>query len=422
MRSKKHIDVPADEVCAALMAKAIPRLLPLPNVHSLSFGRPTRNGVELDTFGLIVKVSKKLPPEALDRALLVPREFEGLPTDVVEASSPQLCSTVIDTRPTGIDLDALNAENVESFRDLSEHRPLRAGTAFSFRKSQWPNEKLVHGTLGFFVRRVGAPAEIYGVTNYHNFFPPFLAGRPQPYPSGRNLNGAYSVGTATMGVDVVQPPFSDHVIGDFRDGRWPYLDFVDLDPEIRATLTNYCHPPAAIQTFVNPVRGIDVALIRITAGVPIRSELPELGKITGARTTRLTENDVQNDVFWVLKRGSQTRTSAGVVKCVNAVVKFWFRGPTGARFPAYWPMLEIQSLRSAHVSTKPHKPSDGGDSGSGWFDPSGAVIGLHAIGGSSTGETRDDREFCWAFQYRDVIDAFLPQLQLEILVSGQEPA
>jgi hypothetical protein len=72
---------------------------------------PSALKARIDTFGLIAKVSKKDLTSALDSALLIPREFEGLPTDVVDTASPRLCTTVIDTRPARIDLRVWEGED-----------------------------------------------------------------------------------------------------------------------------------------------------------------------------------------------------------------------------------------------------------------------------------------------------------------------
>ncbi|MGQ9513057.1 hypothetical protein [Thermodesulfitimonas sp.] len=59
-------------------------LINLPNVVGVGIGRKRTRGAETGKPALIVFVAKKLPPEFLPRAALVPKSLEKIKTDVVE--------------------------------------------------------------------------------------------------------------------------------------------------------------------------------------------------------------------------------------------------------------------------------------------------------------------------------------------------
>ena len=54
------------------------------NVTGVGVGYKTTRGVKTDVLSIVVLVEKKLPAAALEIRDLVPRELEGIPTDVLE--------------------------------------------------------------------------------------------------------------------------------------------------------------------------------------------------------------------------------------------------------------------------------------------------------------------------------------------------
>ncbi|MGO0121648.1 hypothetical protein [Desulfothermobacter acidiphilus] len=63
------------------------RLLSLPSVVGVGWGKKMVRGELTDQEAVVVLVEKKLPPTALPRGACVPQQLEGIPTDVVESGS-----------------------------------------------------------------------------------------------------------------------------------------------------------------------------------------------------------------------------------------------------------------------------------------------------------------------------------------------
>lgn len=75
-----------------------------PNVLNTNYGKKIVNGVQTDTDAIIVYVSKKHPEEKLDARAVIPKTIEGIPTDVVELSTPDyvLGDTSVSHKPPHI--------------------------------------------------------------------------------------------------------------------------------------------------------------------------------------------------------------------------------------------------------------------------------------------------------------------------------
>lgn len=74
-------------------------LIKLNNVIGIGAGYKQRGGVEVDQKTVIVLVSKKVPETHLEEAHIVPKDIEGIPTDVIEVGHLTLHEQVQRERP-----------------------------------------------------------------------------------------------------------------------------------------------------------------------------------------------------------------------------------------------------------------------------------------------------------------------------------
>jgi len=126
-----------------------------PNVHTVGVGGRRRAGKPTGEPVLIVFVSRKVPPTELPTSALVPREFQGVPTDVVEAGRPRRAATVPGAQWGG-----------PYDNDTGRHRPLRGGSRIT-----GAAESEFSGTLGFFMKTATIPNPlIVAVTAHHTLF------------------------------------------------------------------------------------------------------------------------------------------------------------------------------------------------------------------------------------------------------------
>src|SRR2546425_5360871 len=101
----------------ALAARAYAEFKKYPNVHSVGLGSRERKGKPTGELTLRVFVSRKQPTSMLATGAIIPSEFEGIPTDVVELGEPEL-----------IDLSDIPGTRADD-KDEDEHkyRPLKGG-------------------------------------------------------------------------------------------------------------------------------------------------------------------------------------------------------------------------------------------------------------------------------------------------------
>jgi hypothetical protein len=80
---------PQDQLAATQRAQAVKRaytseLMSKANVVGVGVGFTRRGGDSTGDVGVVVMVSKKLPPSQLNPTDIIPREIEGVPVDVQE--------------------------------------------------------------------------------------------------------------------------------------------------------------------------------------------------------------------------------------------------------------------------------------------------------------------------------------------------
>ena len=143
---------PSDKEYRDLIQRAVAAFKNLPEVHSVGLGGRMRNGKPTGELVLKVFVSNKRDPSNLSPAELVPKEFEGIPTDVMQSPEPQLAAT-----PAAVLGGPYNP-------DVGRLRPLRGGM-------QLAGEHCVgKGTIGFFARIEEPTPRIVAVTTHHALF------------------------------------------------------------------------------------------------------------------------------------------------------------------------------------------------------------------------------------------------------------
>jgi len=76
-----HFD---DAKLAAVQSRHEATLMGYPNVVGVAAGTRTRGGQPTNERCLVVYVTKKVPRSALAKAVILPKQIEGVPVDVVE--------------------------------------------------------------------------------------------------------------------------------------------------------------------------------------------------------------------------------------------------------------------------------------------------------------------------------------------------
>jgi hypothetical protein len=244
-----------DDGGVALARRAVAAFRHLPEVHTVGIGGRIRNGEPTGELVLKVFVSTKRPRSELSPDALVPAEFEGVPTDVVEAPSSQPAAAV-----PGAQLGGPYSE------DSGRYRPLRGGVQLA------GEHCFGKGTLGFIARVDEPPPErIVAVTVHHALFSSVAAemaelrvGQP---------TGDESVTKCCRGI------FGKFLMG-FRDAT------------------------------------MDAAVIRLEAKTEYYLQIEDIG-ITNSDHA-ITAAEAQTGTYLVRKRGRTTRVTGGKISAIHA--------------------------------------------------------------------------------------------------------
>jgi len=128
-------------------------LLAIPGVHAVGVGSKIVGGERTPQTSIRVYVTDKRPLDEIPPDERVPREIDGLPTDVVERPRP--VEDQVPGIPVGTDRD-----------DRAEYRPVRGGVRVA------RAAKTTGGTLGCICDVTGDPNTVIGLTNYHVIYKP----------------------------------------------------------------------------------------------------------------------------------------------------------------------------------------------------------------------------------------------------------
>lgn len=245
-----------DEEYKQLVPRAMEAFRHLPNVHSVGIGGRERNGKPTGEIVLKVFVHKKATRDALAPDAIIPTEFEGVPTDVVEAPEPKLASAAPPGAHFGGPYD----------KDEGRYRPLRGGIQISGAAG------IGDGTLGVICRIDEPPPErIVAITCHHVLFA--------------------SVATETAALAVGQPTSDDSctkccrgIFGSFLKG---YRD---------ATM--------------------DAVAIAFEKGTEYYAQIEDIGVVNSDHA--ITVAEAATLTYPVRKRGRTTRVTGGTVQAINA--------------------------------------------------------------------------------------------------------
>jgi|YNPBryBLVA2012_1023415.scaffolds.fasta_scaffold01035_1 hypothetical protein len=291
----------------------VERLLFRRNVVGCGIGYKVSEGVQTDELSLVVSVTRKMPASALSAADLVPREVDGVRTDVVEVGM-------------------LRAQQSPT----SRWRPVvPPGVSLG-------HQRVTAGTFGCLVQRNG---ERFILSNNH-VLADINRGRPgdlilQPGPAD---GGTAEDGIATL-------------------AEFVPLDFGTTEPECRlvgwladllnglARLTGSTHRLQPVRQTPG-VNRVDAALARPLRPEQVSAEILYIGTPRGTADATLGTR--------VKKTGRTTGFTTGTITQIDATVRIDYYGPS-ALFEGQW------------IASPMSQP---GDSGSAVLDNDERVVGL----------------------------------------------
>lgn len=247
-----------DDEYVAIARRAYEALRKYPNVFAVGVGGRERGGRPTGEIVLKVFVSAKKDRTNLADAELLPAEFEGVPTDIVEASPPghEQLALVPGFRFT----DTFNY-------DTDRYRPLKGGgqVEASFR--------LGTGTLGFLATVAGS-TNVMAITNYHVLY---------DYPSA--------------------PPSTSVTVGN-----------PDPDESCTKCCVNRFGTYAA--GYFDSI--LDLALIKLDPGIQWVAEIQGIGGVRGRHDATVAE--AATLTYNVRKYGATTRLTGGTLQSIGTTV------------------------------------------------------------------------------------------------------
>ena len=242
----------------ALAQRASALFSKLPGVQIVGVGGRERNGRPTGERVIKVFVERKKSRAALRPDEIIPEEFEGFTTDVVEAGRFTIA------QPPG--KRPIEPSEVMKLGDTDRYRPIRGGGQISAKDGPPP------GTLGFLATVPADPKQVMAVTCHHVLF------KTTPGVLGRRVG---------------QPEWGDSCteccVGDFG-------------------LSSFSH---------YEVDGIDAALVRLNPKMEWLAEIEQIGFIKGRHDLSQTEADLLT--YPVRKRGRTLRLTGGTVQSIAGV-------------------------------------------------------------------------------------------------------
>lgn|GEM_PF-573817 len=249
-----------DDEYFAICNRAAEQFLKIPGVHSVGIGGRNRDGKPTGETVIKVFLVHKKPASDVLPDDLIPSEFEGVPTDVVE------CGYISKTAPPGGRARMTHVQLYQS-RDMIRRRPLIGGGNLMAKRASAGN-----GTLGCLLDRTDDTTKVYALTNHHVLF-----------------------GSGNAGV------------ADTRVGQ----------PTNKDSITGCCSD--IFGTFKAGEDGahVDAAIVQLDNGMQWKAEVAEIGVLKGCHTVTVAE--ASSGTYAVRKRGSTTRLTGGVVESIGNV-------------------------------------------------------------------------------------------------------
>jgi hypothetical protein len=239
-----------------ILARATQAFVKYPNVHAVGLGAKSIGGKITPGPAILVLVEKKLPLSQLKPEEVVPTEFEGVPTDLLQVGRP-----VPAVAPPGI---AFKGDAGPYVDDWGRYRPLRGGIRIT------PNNTNGSGTMGFLARLDLPTPHTVGVTNMHVMF-------SSPATAIANLR----VGQPTN--DTSMTHCCDNLFGQYAAGVW--------------------------------TSSMDVAIVQLDGGTEYYAQIEEIGVVSGVYD--LSTADGASGTYAVRKRGARTGLTGGIVRGIH---------------------------------------------------------------------------------------------------------
>ena len=323
------------------------QILAKPNVVGVAVGLKEHEGQWTDTMALVVLVQQKLPLTALSAADRVPREIDGIQTDVYEVGvlrAQQLLPPTSRFRPeipAGVS---------------AGHFAITAGTLGAVVKDRMTGEKLLLSNNHVFANSNDAllgdailqPGPADGgqdpgdqVARLERFVPlTYVEDANQPLPNGGGTNP-----TPTP----TPPPGCNSVVSALAAFTNGVASLVGSKERVVATASSqalmFSGSPQTVNVQTTSTDNVvDAALAKPIDPTMFSNDLRHIGGITGTKAPQIG--------MTVRKAGRTTDYTQGMVTLLNATVNVGYvtaRGPRTARF-------------TGQVITQPM--SQGGDSGS----------------------------------------------------------
>ncbi|CCQ90846.1 hypothetical protein NITGR_430013 [Nitrospina gracilis 3/211] len=142
-----------DEEYFAIKERAARRFMKIPHVTAVGIGSKEKDGKPTGEIVIKVYVSKKKPAREVPADELIPPEFEGLPTDVVEMGELKPDAPIPGVPDPG---------STSTLTDSSRERPLKGGIQISTESKGG-----AYGTLGCFLVDKNDSTAVYALTNHH---------------------------------------------------------------------------------------------------------------------------------------------------------------------------------------------------------------------------------------------------------------
>lgn len=320
---------------AALHAEAETVLKKYHGVVGVGYGLKEVDGKTTDQISFRVYVKAKRKPEDLNPADVIPKEYKGIPTDVV---------LVIQPKP-------LHCE------DLDQHSPLIGGISITNFKTNAANQ-IGSGTLGCFatLNGVSGPENVVLLSNNHVL------------TSNGAVNGdtiyqpRYIDNAGTINIDPTQerrnPIGKIHNVGQQRPYSYTYPSetaqdyFLDCAiAKLDICISSWCNTNCGV-SYKNEIRGLNIGG---------NSKLEDVA--------RVAQSDLSSGDYVVYKVGRRTSKTTGRVIDTTAI------DPSGGR------ALYIEATQANCNGAMQF--SDEGDSGSAIVNAQNKVVGLLYAGDSA---------------------------------------
>lgn len=322
------------------------QILAKPNVVGVAVGLKEHEGHWTDAMALVVLVQQKLPLTALSMADRVPREIDGIQTDVYEVGMLRAQHTLPPTSrfrpeiPAGVS---------------AGHFAITAGTLGAVVKDRMTGEKLLLSNNHVFANSNDAqlgdailqPGPADGgqnpgdqVARLERFIPlTYVEDANQPLPNGGGTNPTPTPNPQPGCNSVVS------ALAAFTNGMASLLgskERVVTTASSQALMSSGTPQTVSVQT-TSTDNVVDAALAKPIDPTVFSNELRHIGGITGTQAPQIG--------MTVRKAGRTTDYTQGMITLLNATVNVGYitaRGPRTARF-------------TGQVITQPM--SQGGDSG-----------------------------------------------------------